>query len=322
MKEIELILKTIPKLNPGEKAIVATVVDVQGSAYRGEGAKMLIRANGDAVGTVSGGCLEADVLERAKQVADSGKAQVFTYDTTKNEDSVFSLNMGCRGVIRILFEPLDHDYFDRLSRARGGRKRFVNKVVVEGDNIGARTYFGDGDHGDRSHADGDGFVEIIDPPPSLFISGAGADAIPVCSIAKTLGWLVTVVDHRAAFASGDRFPDADSVRVLHPDAYEGELHLDDHAVAVVMTHNYEKDKLIENFLLKTNAAYIGQLGPRKRTEKLLAEIGESWPSNLHAPVGLDIGSESPEEIALAIVSEVLTVLRKREGGFLTSRGSK
>ncbi len=319
MKEIELILKTIPKLEPSEKAIVATVVDVQGSAYRGEGAKMLIRANGDAVGTVSGGCLEADVLERAKQVADSGKAQVFVYDTTKNEDSVFSLNMGCRGVIRILFEPLDHDYFDRLSRARDERKRFVNKVVIDGDDIGARTYFGDGDHGERSHAEDDGFVEIIDPPPSLFIFGAGADAIPVCSIAKTLGWLVTVVDHRAAFATSDRFPDADSIRVLQPDDYDDELHLDDHAVAVVMTHNYEKDKLIENFLLQTNAAYIGQLGPRKRTEKLLAEIGESWPANLHAPVGLDIGSESPEEIALAIVSEVLTVLRKREGGFLTNR---
>jgi len=134
MKEIELILKTIPKLNPGEKAIVATVVDVQGSAYRGEGAKMLIRANGDAVGTVSGGCLEADVLERAKQVADSGKAQVFTYDTTKNEDSVFSLNMGCRGVIRILFEPLDHDYFDRLSRraadASGSSTRLSLKVTI------------------------------------------------------------------------------------------------------------------------------------------------------------------------------------------------
>ncbi len=319
MKEIELILKTIPQLAPGEKAIIATVVDVRGSAYRGEGAKMLIRANGDAVGTVSGGCLEADVLERAKQVADSGKAQVFIYDTTKNEDSVFSLNMGCRGVIRILFEPLDADYFGRLSRARAERRRFVSKVVIDGEEFGRRTYLDDGDHGTRSHADGDEFLEIIDPPTSLFVFGAGADAIPVYEIAKTLGWLVAIIDHRAAFATRERFPDADALHILQPDDYSANLNLDEHAVAVVMTHNYEKDKLIEKFLLKTNAAYIGQLGPRKRTEKLLAEIGESWPSNLHAPVGLDIGSESPEEIALAIVSEILTVLRNRDGGFLTNR---
>lgn len=319
MKEIELILRTIPDLDPEERAVVATVVDVQGSAYRGAGAKMLIRGNGDAVGTVSGGCLEADALERAKQVAASGRAQIFVYDTTKNEDSVFSLNMGCRGIIKILFEPFEADYFDRLAGCRDDRTRFVSTVVIEGDRVGERQYPDFGDYGNRSHAEGDAFIEIIDPPTSLFIFGAGADAIPVCEIAKTLGWIVTVADHRAAFATRERFPAADAVQCVNPENYDGRIAVDAHSVAVVMTHNYEKDKLIEKFLLKTDAAYIGQLGPRRRTEKLLAEIGEAWPANLYAPVGLDIGSDSPEEIALSIVAEILTVLRNRTGGFLRSK---
>lgn len=319
MKEIELILNVIPGIAPNEKAVVATVVDVRGSAYRGAGAKMLIRGNGDAVGTVSGGCLEADVLERAKRVAESGRAMVFEYDTTKNEDSVFSLNMGCRGIIRILFEPFDPKYFARLENARERRTKFVSSVVIDGDGIGKRDYPENVDHRDRSHIDGDRFVEIIEAPVSLFIFGAGTDALPVYSIAKTLGWQVTVIDHRAAFATRERFPDAESVRVLAPENYAGNLSVDSRSVAVVMTHNYEKDKLIQSFLLSTDAAYIGALGPRKRTEKLLAEIGREWPSNLYGPVGLDIGSESPEEIALAIVAEVQTVLRNREGGFLRIR---
>lgn len=318
MKEIELILKTIPVLGPDEKAVVATVIDVQGSAYRGAGAKMLIRGNGDAVGTVSGGCLEADALERAKQVAESGRAQVIVYDTTKHEDSVFSLNMGCRGVIRILFEPFDRDFFDRLRSARERRESFVSSVFIDGEFGGVRDYAPETGM-TRSGMDGDTFFEIIEAPVSLTIFGAGTDAIPVYAIAKTLGWQVTVVDHRAAFATRERFPEADSVRVLAPEKYAGNLSIDSRSVAVVMTHNYEKDKLIQSFLLSTDAAYIGALGPRKRTEKLLAEIGREWPPNLFGPVGLDIGSESPEEIALAIVAEIQIVLRKREGGFLRDR---
>lgn len=316
MKEIEEILRTIPELGSDEPAVVATVIDVQGSAYRGAGAKMLIRGNGDAVGTVSGGCLEADVLERARRVAETGLARVFVYDTTKHEDSVFSLNMGCRGVIRILFEPFDPDFFDRLRAARGRRERFVSSVAVDGDAGGKRDYAADPGLLERSGISGDRFFEIIEAPVSLTIFGAGTDAIPLYKIARTLGWQVSVVDHRAAFASRERFPEAETVHVLAPENYEGSLAIDARSAAVVMTHNYEKDKLIQSFLLGTDAAYIGALGPRKRTEKLLAEIGREWPPNLYGPVGLDIGSESPEEIALAIASEIQTVLKGRTGGFL------
>src|SRR5688572_23116469 len=107
MKEIREILREVEALGDGEKAVLATVVDLKGSGYRLPGARMLIKANGDATGTVSGGCLEADILERAKRVLQAGKAEVFTYDTTADENSVFSLNMGCRGVLRILLEPVD-----------------------------------------------------------------------------------------------------------------------------------------------------------------------------------------------------------------------
>src|SRR5215203_4481865 len=109
MKEIRDILLQIEGLADSELAVLATVVDLQGSGYRRPGARMLIKADGDSFGTVSGGCLEADVMERAKRVLQSGQAEVFVYDTTADEESVFSLNMGCRGVLRILLEPIGKD---------------------------------------------------------------------------------------------------------------------------------------------------------------------------------------------------------------------
>ena len=364
MKEIQEILKRIAQFADDERAILATVVDVQGSGYRRAGARMLIDANGYSIGTVSGGCLEADVLERAKQVLQTGEPTVITYDTTRDVNSVFGLGMGCRGIIRVLLEPVEKDSFlakafqyasdnrfrqfiaTMISSSRaviGGKiyydafyqfdfenlpndveafdelKKDCEKFFMENKSAEVREYRIGEDYFEM-------FFENINPPLSLLLLGAGFDALPVVRFAKQLGWRVTVIDNRAAFANVERFPEADEIIVSRAEDFPESLFKDENSVAVVMTHNYERDLNILHKLLNSNCRYIGALGPKSRTEKLIAEIraeGKTFNEwnleNLHAPVGLDIGAETPEEIALAVVAEIKTALSNRRGGFLRER---
>ncbi|HLM02782.1 MAG TPA: XdhC/CoxI family protein [Pyrinomonadaceae bacterium] len=362
MRELQEILKKISALQPGEKAVLATVVDVKGSSYRRAGARMLIGANGETIGTVSGGCLEADVLERAKKVLRTGEPEVFTYDTTAAEDSVFSLNMGCRGVVRVLLEAArDNAIFEFLQIGARQRKACaVAHLIAKSESfalpVGAKIFVGaeTGSSGGEINpiiqnvfsdaADAlannqrfskiyeagseraEFFIESVSPPLNLLLFGAGYDAIPLADFAKDLGWRVTLVDRRAARASAERFPRVDEIIISRAENLDENLFKDETSVAVLMTHNYEADREILHRLLNSSCRYIGALGPKKRTENLIAELrragrifDESALNRLYAPVGLDIGAESPEEIALAIVAEIRSVLSSRDAGFLRSR---
>jgi xanthine/CO dehydrogenase XdhC/CoxF family maturation factor len=350
MKEIQEILKKIKTLPPDEKAILATVVDVQGSSYRLPGAKMLILENGDTFGTVSGGCLEADVLERARQVLKTGEPQVFVYDTTNDLDSVFSLNMGCRGVIRILLEPLaDNEIFNRLRQvfderkgvsiatliASSGKEKPGQREFWPAKNESAEKSFLEDcarkNFSDRKNKilETEGsvvFVEYLAPPTALTIFGAGADAAPLADIAKGLGWYVTLVDHREAFANKERFASADEIIISHPEKTAENIKIEKNSVVVLMTHNYEYDREILRSVIRSEAKYIGALGPKRRSDNILREFREEGVEltgkdlqKLHSPVGLDIGADTPEGIALSIVSEIQAVLKNREGGFLRNR---
>ncbi len=294
MKEIKEILERVSAFADGEKAILATVVDVRGSGYRLPGARMLMLADGRTFGTVSGGCLEADVLERAKKVLASGQAEVFTYDTTENEDSVFSLNMGCRGVIQILLEPVSKD------------SPLISEMRAAYDNREAS--------------------ENVEPPIAVMLFGAGADAVPLVRIASELGWQVTVYDHRPAFLTEERFPSAKKIVLQNVDEPLTEFASDRRTAAVIMTHNYTRDCFVLPALLNSDAFYIGALGPKRRTEQILEELtanGENFTpeqlSRLYAPVGLDIGADTPEGIALSIIGEIQSVLANRDGGHLRNR---
>ena len=170
------------------------------------------------------------------------------------------------------------------------------------------------------------FIERIEPPLNLLLFGAGFDALPVVRFAKELGWRTIVIDHRAAFANAERLTEADEIIVERAEDLPEELFRDDNSVAVVMTHNYERDREILYRLLNSSCRYIGALGPKKRTENLIQELrdagrefNEDKLNQLHAPVGLDIGAETPEEIALAVVAEIKSTLADREGGFLRER---
>lgn len=362
MKEIQNILNKATNFSPDERAILATVIDVIGSGYRRPGARMLIDENGYSIGTVSGGCLEADVLERAKKVLQTGKPIVITYDTTQDENSVFGLSMGCRGIVRILLEPFAKDnlLINKFQEVFMNRKRiFVGTIVSSNDEsaTGGRIFYSKNDNfrfvnaseiletfeelkADiqsfferdsvseiREYKTGANtfeiFFENINPPLNLLLFGVGYDALPLINFAKEIGWRVTAIDHRPAFANVERLPEADEIIVSNSENLSGDFFQDENSVGVIMTHNYERDRNILRRLLNSKCVYVGALGPKKRTEKLLEEIGEKFSdeqlSKLHAPIGLDIGANSPEAIALSIAAEIQSVIHNRNGGFLRER---
>ncbi len=357
-KELQEIITNFEWLESSStKTVLATVVDVKGSSYRLPGARMLIGENGEVFGTVSGGCLEADVLERAHRVLQTGTAEVFTYDTAEQENSVFSLNMGCRGIIRILLERPDSqliNFFRNLyeTRQNGLVATLIESSTKNGCKIGERLMLNAKNlvfsnfstqmqeeilpdcitaqnKKQSKHLitnNGEFFLEFISPPILLIIFGSGFDAVPLFETAKLLGWRVILVDHRAAFANKERFPKADEIIITHPRNLAEKIFIDENTVAVTMMHNYEHDKNILRFLLNSNARYVGALGPKRRTENILKEwsdAGENYSpqqlERLYAPIGLDIGADTPESIALSIIAEIKSVLENRKGCFLRER---
>jgi xanthine dehydrogenase accessory factor len=306
-KEIQQIIEKLKTLAPDETAILATVVDVAGSGYRRPGARMLIDKNGYGIGTVSGGCLEADVLERAKKVLETGEPTVITYDTTTDENSVFGLGMGCRGIVRILLETVSQNsfIFNYISDMLTDRTTFSIATLissVDAKKPGRRFYFDDygavsSEFGEPETTElfsvmrgalsekrtgiaalgfGEIFVETITPPLNLLIFGAGYDAIPLVRLAKEIGWRISIIDHRPAYANAGRFPEADEIFVAKIDALNEDFFEDENSAAVVMTHNYDRDREILPRLLESKCLYVGALGPKKRTEKILGEIGRTF----------------------------------------------
>src|SRR5207249_2954091 len=193
----------------------------------------------------------------------------------------------------------------------------VARELLDAERSEIRTFAG----GVRS------FVEVLEPPLRLVICGAGHDAIPLVAAASVVGWSAVVVDDRPAFLSGDRFPGAHAfVHVEDPADVAKATAIDARTHVVVMTHNFMRDKEYLRSLLTTDAAYIAMLGPAARTQRLLMELADEGVAitdrireQLHGPAGLDLGAEGPEEIAQAIVAEIVAVKRGRDGGFLRMR---
>ena len=332
----------------GESAVIATVVHVEGSAYRRPGARMFMLPNGMRVGTISGGCLEGDVSKKAWWLTEEGRPVVRIYDTTSEDDAVWEFGLGCNGVVKVLLERTEMDTareaLEFLDHCRRGRHAGVMATVIRAS---ATCRFGVGDRLMLEHkglwggslpretelvsqawevllegknrmvqfGDCDVFVEHIAPPVELTIFGAGHDAIPLVAIAKEIGWHVTVADGRPAYAKAERFPGADRVALLPRESVE----IGRDSVVVLMTHNYPQDRDLLRRMLGLRPAYLGVLGPKKRTERLLGEIGAAETDAMHAPAGLDIGADTPQAIALSIVAEIQAVLANRPGSMLRLR---
>lgn len=366
MKELQAIVAQFELSGrQGKTTALATVIEVRGSTYRKPGARMLITQDGYTVGAISGGCLEADVCERAQQVITSGQATVVTYDTTSPDDIVWGLGLGCNGVVSVLIERLNHqsqmNQITFLANCFHQRQIGVLATVVQvaeqmQDRVGTHLMLQqDGNalghienpalaariledarsalHSSRSALKSyqlplccaEVFIEVIQPPVPLVVFGAGYDAMPVVRLAKELGWNVTVVDSRHN-TTKQQFSLADAVVFSRPESIKEHISIDSHTVAVVMTHNYLHDLELLKTLLPSPLRYLGILGPKSRTEKILQELQEAGikptveqMQRLYSPVGLDIGAETPEAIALSIIAEIQAAIALRAGGSLRTR---
>lgn len=319
--ESRLVCDAIGRLHQrGIGAALATVVRVRGSAYRHEGAKMVVGADGTVVGNVSGGCLEQDVREVARRVMASGVAERRHYCSGSDEIAAWDLGVGCEGEVEILVAPV-HDAYAAERAALGREVPFEVHTPLAGGP--RRIVAAAGATGMVMDADGtEWFVEAFSPPPRLLLCGAGDDAIPLARMAVDLGFRVTVTDRRPGLLEPARF--ADGVRLVQalPDALEGAVSPDDETFAVVMTHHFADDGAYLATLLSSAVAYIGMLGPRQRTERLLALVtpaGVTDDSRVHGPVGLDIGTDGAEQVALSVLAEIMATRAGRPATPLRER---
>ena len=314
----------------GAQALV-TLISVEGSSYRRPGAHLLIGAAGECAGMISGGCLEAEVVRRALWMVRAG-AVVERYSTLFDDTAELPFGLGCGGVVDLLLEPADTPECRALLAAMeaslgGSESRVTTWLPAKGRPLRRAVIAADGslifrseglNAGDldaiaarftaRVDSDSEAYVETLSIPQRLFVLGAGEDAKPVVTMASLLGWSVTVVDGRAQLARAERFVEAERVLAIGSVA---ELGIGAADAVVVMTHSYEQDRVFLAELLAGTAGYIGLLGATHRSSLLIgeaaAQLGHSVAQcceRVWAPVGMDLGGDGAEAIALAVVAEV------------------
>jgi xanthine dehydrogenase accessory factor len=321
----------------GERMALVTVVAVSGSAYRRPGARLVLPERGDPVGSVSPGCLEAELGDRATDVMETGRPVLHRFDLTGDDETELGWGLGCNGVIEVFIEPaiLAVELAEELHAVAEEREtRAIVTLLEDADRLGVgarlsldarsqvrRTFRGSADMQEAAveaaraalidersgivelranPSTARAFVEMARPPIRLLACGGGTDVTPLAAAAEALGW--------------------DVVRVPRDESMDERL-LDDRTFAVVMNHAFAADRERLRALLASQIPYIGALGPRGRTQRLLADLGEHDLSRVFAPAGLDLGAEGPEEIAHSIVAEILAVDRRRTGGFLRERSA-
>lgn len=302
-----------------ERAVLATVVALDGSSYRRPGVRMLIFQNGDMVGAVSGGCVEKEVLYQAQSVFSSDTPKVMTYDGR--------YRLGCEGILYILLEPfapdaafLEHFWACIENRTIFQTTSYFKKEHSEDSNYGTVFQFGDrvwdiSNLGQRQVKGLLTFQQEMDPCFRLLIIGAEHDAVQLCQYASLTGWEVTVVANPREEKTEKDFPGIHRLIQMEPESFT--YNLDDQTAVVIMTHSFVKDLQFVMALKEERGAYIGLLGPAKRREKLFGEllercpdISESFLERLHGPAGIDIGAETPQEISISILSEILSTINK------------
>jgi xanthine dehydrogenase accessory factor len=352
MVEADVLAAIGDALDRGSEAVVATVIDVEGSAYRRPGAKMLIEGDGGA-GSLTAGCLEDEVRSLASDVVEAGRPRIETYDLM-GDDDVWGLGMGCNGVITVLLEPLEASYRPAVERVTNGADCAVVTVTGGDRPLGERGVYDpeDGFSGefpewlaeeltepttalleagrsetvelDTDEGTVEVFVDGIEAPSKLVVLGSGPDVNPVVDLAARVGLRVTVVAFRGALSDGD-FPAADAVRTTSPPKLREALDFDDDTHVVVMTHNFIDDRLALEELLATPVPYIGLMGPRERFEEMRGEFAAEGVElaadgeRIYTPIGLDLGGDSPYRIAYSIVAEVLAVESDRTPTHLAER---
>lgn len=364
MKEIREIINAYNKARINEKRLaLATLVHLNGSSYRRPGARMIVDEEGQLTGAISGGCLEGDALRKAVFCIHTQRPKLVVYDTSDEEDATIGIQLGCSGIIQVLFEPIDeNDPLNPIELLKKAIHKRQNTVLVtlyasqikKSDIVGTSILLEESGefHNNstfqfvpeplmqdiketltvkkssfKSYQQNDNtfnaFLSFISPPISLVIVGAGNDAIPLQSIAETLGWEVTIVDGRHTYAKIERFSSACQIIVSKPEKVLQQIPIDEKTVFVLMTHNYNYDYAILKALLGKNILYIGALGPKKKLDNMITDLkaeniflNEKQKNILYGPVGLELGAETPAEIALSITAEIMSVMNNKKGGSL------
>lgn len=366
MKEIREIIKGYHKAkNQNIKTALATVVKVEGSSYRQPGARMLVTEEGELIGAISGGCLEGDALKKALLAIHQRKNKLITYDTSTEDDAEFGIQLGCNGIVHILFEYIDDTAINNpiilLQELEKQRNNAVVTTLFSIDKKAiqygtvliyreesdykfsvdmASTFFQDAEEvllnktSIIKYLEVDDFVyealiEYIPTPLALLIVGAGNDVKPLVAMASLLGWKITIVDGRATHATTKRFPNVEKVLLAKPDEVLDLVSLDSRTCVVLITHNYKYDLALLKILLKSDCLYIGSLGPKTKLQRMMDDLDQEGITitkeqlnQIYGPVGLDIGAETSEQIAVSIIAEILAVMGGKQGASLKNKQEK
>ncbi|HVM87983.1 MAG TPA: XdhC/CoxI family protein [Puia sp.] len=350
----------------GKNAALATVVHVEGSSYRRPGARMLVTEDGQLTGAISGGCLEGDALRKALYVMQKQKTMLVTYDTSDEDDAKLGIGLGCNGVIQVLIEPINllqpDNPIQLLRKISQERTETVITTLFSLQNkkeeqpgtclllqnneptsalpdsfliknqltedmqlalVNKKSYFRNYISTQQNLT---AFIEYIKPPVSLVVVGAGKDVVPLIIMAEIIGWQTTVIAGRGFYAKKERFAGNCNVLLLRPEELADKISIDKQTAFVLMSHNYNYEYLALKTLINTDTSYIGLLGPRKKSIRMIDELKEEGIllslehlKKIYGPAGLDIGAETPEEIALSILSEIKAVLCYRNGNMLREK---
>ncbi|WP_201318634.1 XdhC family protein [Paenibacillus sp. EPM92] len=344
MSQIEEFKKVFKQIRQswerGDQAAMLMIITVIGSAYRRPGAKMMMSMDGTMCGTLSGGCLEGDLLSWAEKAIQDQVPLTVKYDLTENE--LWGLGIGCKGAQEILIVPVDPadsfwsqiDYWIHqearityiLECTGETRAAFVGEDTEFGDTASLPTavrkqailHAGSRTRAEVMHVEGRRFViDTVRPSERLIVTGAGHDAVPVVDLASKAGFAVTVLDPRESFNNINRFPSAQHV-VMEPDAADPSMFPD--GWWVIMNHHLNRDEASLRLALHSRPKFVGVLGPLSRTEQMLANIGLPMSeAPIYSPVGLDLGAETIDEVAVSIVSQLMSLRNNRNAAPLHGR---
>lgn len=339
---METIHDILHSISASNEDVLATIIRVEGSAYRKEGTSMLFRKDGSKVGILSAGCLESDLSCRVEDIFGTNDTQTVVYSLQAEDDLSWGQGSGCNGIISVLLEPIHQHLHEHLTLLKshlqlGNRVTLIKKLD---ENLTVSSYlymaddatiFGSWTEEDLligksllkgfhylSHKSGTLYspelashlyIHTFEPKPRLIIFGAGDDVIPLANLAANTGYSVVVSDWRPALCNKEMFPKADQIIIGFPEESLKQMTFHPSDSVVIVSHNFQRDREYLHSLIDQDLSYLGVLGSKSRTERLLG--GREIPNHLKSPVGLSIGAEGPEEIAVSIVAELIQQRKRR-----------
>jgi xanthine dehydrogenase accessory factor len=296
----------------GLRFATATVVKTERSAPREPGAMLAVSERGEVAGSVTGGCVEPAVYEEAQAVLAGGPPRLVSYGIA--DEDAFEVGLPCGGTVHIFLTTVERDLIEELVPAVRSERPIALAVTISGSKIGEQRLVDLNGHFEAG-IEGDTFFLPFAPRPEMYVFGAVDHAAAVARVGQFLGYHVTICDARARFATRERFPEADEVVVEWPDEFLRRSPVDERTAICVLTHDHKFDVPLLKVALETPAGYIGAMGARRttesRNERLRAEgVTDEQLARIHAPIGLKIGSRTPEEVAVAVAAEIVATRRQ------------